>query len=95
MSVSRGPSERDLNSGRGYNYSLYGESSRSSSNPYANFTDHLENDPNPNFLRYTLLVLERSVMGQQAELLKTIRKKMEEKYNLPNTDVWSPLQIEE
>jgi hypothetical protein len=61
----------------------------SSTSPYENFIRVLESDPNPNFLRYTLFVLEKSVMSQQAEVLRAIREEMEEKYSLPSLNPWT------
>ena len=85
----------------GYDFSTYGCSSSnppvaaertvsSASNPYECFLSHLAEDENPNFLRYTLLILEKHAYAQQAELLQAVRKRMEEKYNLPDVDVWNP-----
>lgn len=106
MSVVSGVKERELRSsspqkGTGlktanssnYNYSLHGNVTQSmTGDPYSNFVKHLEEDPNPNFLRYTLLVMEKTAMHQQAELFRTIRQHMEKKYNLPTVDVWAPPQ---
>ncbi len=55
--------------------------------PCENFLLNLSKDPNPNFLRYTLLVLENC--PRETGLLKAIRKNMEKKYKLDTTDVWS------
>lgn len=51
----------------------------------SNFLKTLSDDPNPNFLRYTLFVLER---GYEGELFRAIRKRMDEKYSLPPLDPW-------
>jgi hypothetical protein len=79
MSYSR----RDLNYG-----SHTGNIPYSSSNPYSTLLQNLDADPNPNFLRYTLFVLEKSVMGEQSSTLRAIREKMEEKYSLKPMDPW-------
>nr|QBK86259.1 MAG: hypothetical protein LCMAC102_00540 [Marseillevirus LCMAC102] len=55
--------------------------------PCENFLLNLDNDPTPNFLRYTLLVLESC--PREKKLLKAIRKNMEKKYKLDTTDVWA------
>lgn len=60
------------------------------SNPYDNFLKHLEEDESPNFLWYTLTILEKTVYAEQAEVIAAIRKKMEQKYNLDPKDVWNP-----
>jgi len=59
-----------------------------SNDPFSNFISVLEDDPNPNFLWYTLHILEKSVMSQSADLLKTIREKMEKKYQITVQSPW-------
>jgi len=59
------------------------------SNPYENFLKHLEEDQNPNFLWYMMVVMEKHSYAQQADLFKALREKLEKKYHLPSIDIWS------
>ena len=49
-------------------------------NPYEIFVDNLHDDKDPNFLRYTLYVLEKHSYAEEATLFKEIRISMEKKY---------------
>lgn len=61
---------------------------KTTDNPYENFVDNLHTDEKPNFLRYTLCVLEKHSYAEEAALFKEIRLSMEKTYNI--TDVSDP-----
>ncbi len=56
--------------------------------PYDDFNERLLADDNPNFLWYTLVMLEAHAYAGQATCFRNIREMMEKKYNINKTNPW-------
>lgn len=50
--------------------------------PYDKFIEALMEDESPNFLWYTLCILEKHAYAGESECLRAIREVMEKKYNI-------------
>ena len=70
----------------------YGVSNSKTGNPYDNFIDNFNADEHPNFLHYTLHIMEKHAYADQARVLKTVRERLETKYELDTKDPWEKMK---